>query len=222
MKILIAFFLGAILTVIAPQFASATLIDFENQGLVAWEDINGKYVAGQYFSTPSGEIIVNDKNARGAAYASFPYSIIHTFQTTQQNDGLGLIRVDFDAPVNYVQITGGDDGGDDDSFYLEVYNSSNSLLGKAETGTFGGNPTPPNVTPYVDVATLNLSFPGIAYAIFKGTSSPTPGGVSFDNLIFEYDDGSGPGPGSDVPEPATMFLFGIGLLGLAGVSRRKK
>ena len=37
----------------------------------------------------------------------------------------------------------------------------------------------------------------------------------FDNLTFNESNGS------SVPEPATMLLFGLGLLGVAGVSRKK-
>ncbi len=67
-------------------------------------------------------------------------------------------------------------------------------------------------------------------------------GKTFDNLIYALDDESfrvgihvqgfasdgseafvnGPGkPGDVVPEPATLFLFGFGLIGFAGISRNK-
>jgi hypothetical protein len=38
-------------------------------------------------------------------------------------------------------------------------------------------------------------------------------------LEFVAEQGSG---AAEVPEPASIFLFGIGLLGAAGVSRRKR
>ena len=39
-------------------------------------------------------------------------------------------------------------------------------------------------------------------------------GIQLDNIVL-----SSPSP---IPEPTTMLLFGVGLMGLAGVSRRKK
>ena len=41
-------------------------------------------------------------------------------------------------------------------------------------------------------------------------------GFSLDNLVVEFDDGP-----SEVPEPGTLAIFGLGLLGLGAIGKRR-
>jgi len=49
-----------------------------------------------------------------------------------------------------------------------------------------------------------------------------PGGFTVSHVTLFDSEGGGGGGGDPIPEPASFMLFGIGLLGLARISRRKK
>jgi hypothetical protein len=67
----------------------------------------------------------------------------------------------------------------------------------------------------------NLSTHTIKIAIADTTDNVFDSGVFLGNLRTGTATGSG-GIGATVPEPTTMLLFGFGLLGAAGLGRRKK
>lgn len=117
----------------------------------------------------------------------------------------------FPVLAGYVEIGGGDAGGDKDSFTIEIYDYAGQLIGSASSGEFGGN-TSEYGKDFGDYFTLGINGQNIAYAKFIPTSAGGYG-IYWDNLIYV--------PQSAVSEPISLLMLGIGLIGIAGAGRRK-
>ncbi len=109
-----------------------------------------------------------------------------------------------------------------DPGYVEIYDdlngSGNRLAYMSLAVTpFNGSPDPTGVySPFLPV--FGLEFEGIAKSVVFGGVIDK---IGFDNVTFGS---SVPGgaTGSETPEPATLFLLGSGLAGLAGFRKLKK
>jgi hypothetical protein len=150
---------------------------------------------------PNGYLVINSEFLGVPLLGS--RSLIGSNAPTLQ-EGFTPVRFSFSIPVGAITFAFGDSGGDADSpVTIQAFNNANVPLGSL-------NETYP--ASFDDGKTLSGNFPGASYFILS--SGSTQGNSH--SLFWEVTSVS------PVPEPTTLSLLSIGVLGLAADRRREK
>jgi hypothetical protein len=126
----------------------------------------------------------------------------------------GDIYIKFSQSVSWLSFTAGDGAGDTDAFAVSLYEfGTKNWLGTWQTPKFGGAKEP-------EWYTLVLSSANVGSVVFDpGNSGILPGyrGGSGGVVLTDFSYDTKP-----VPVPATILMFGTGIVGLVGTRLRRK
>lgn len=187
---------------LASASAQAAVINFE-------ADSGGGKPNG-FVSASGAGVSFSDTLGANLNVSNFGIQGIGTRSLGVFGDDASRLRMDFDSPANELSLVFGNDDSCcstvGDRAWLELYDGG-TLVGTVSV-TMNRN----------DLADQTISYAGAAFnnALFwYGNASGTPTNLTeiVDNVTFNT--------ATATPEPASLALFGAGLLGLAGLRRRR-
>ena len=175
-----------------PALTGATVIDFESQTLGTYSSLA---IGNVTFSANNNHLQIDNTYS-----GSYGMSGKYLDNGTYSNEGFSSMTMTFAGGTSAFGFIWGA-AEESSSWVLNAYNASNVLL-----DTYGIPSTSSGPGAFVGIAAN-----GISYATLGWTGAYD--WVMIDQ--FSYVAGS-----SQVPEPTTMILFGLGLIGLAGLRKR--
>jgi hypothetical protein len=177
------------------QVAGATTVN--------WND----YSCGAYTScTGDGRLVTGSVSGR---YAS-PYGITDTYLTVPYNYSAGAVSLTTPGSYNYFGLYWGS---------LDLYNSIHFYDGGSLVGSYSG----------ADIFSLMANGGQSSWASNRYVNFLFTDGDLFDRIVlvstnwaFESDNHAFGNATTAVPEPGTLAMFGLGLIGLGMMARRRQ
>jgi hypothetical protein len=185
-----------------PNTSQAVLINFDNLSLGS---IDGVDLGGVTFTGSPYEAKVFLGDSTGQGYIS-PKNSLSTVTYITFSD----LTMTFDPGIDYVSFYGGDAGGDQDRFFVDVFDTSSNLIKTIDTGIFGGNALDPSNFMIDNYQVIISGLGEISSVVVRDAINF---GILLDNVEFTS---------TSVPDASVMLLLGSSLLGLGVFSRKSK